>query len=308
MTIRSLRSVAALALATGLCLALPACNKKKPGSDKAEKKDGGATPNPVANPTPGGAPEVKAPERVDTKAGVGKDAVDFLTAVGAGTAKADQLSTGFVKLVGLPVEFPGDKEKGFSTGAAETWLRRVGAKLTGMGPMSESSQAGDVAVFRGSFTGGTYFLRMVREGGAWKADWLSLSSVPVTAAAGAGGADPLLQAFAAAAIAAAICDKDALSPEQRTATVAAGLTPALRASLATPFDGDKAHGYDYGPAQLKLKLSAIGGGAEAVSVTPTGDGYKVEVTKAGGAKSAHLFKLVKGPTAGQWLVESVTPQ
>lgn len=306
MTTRSFRPVAALALAAGLCLALPACNKKKPASDKAEKKDGGTTPNPVATTNP--APEVKAPERVDTKAGVGKDAVDFLTAVGAGTARAGQLSAGFVKLVGLPVEFESDKEKGFSADAAESWLRRVGSKLTGMGPMSESSQAGDVAVFRGSFTGGTYFLRMVREGGAWKADWLSLSSVPATAPAAAGGADPLLRAFAATAVAAAISDRDALSPEQRTAAVAAGLAPALRASLAPPFDGDKAHGFDHSPAQLGLKLAAIGGGAEAVSVAPAGDGFKVEVTKAGGAKSAYALKLVRGPTAGQWLVESITPQ
>ncbi|WP_439625842.1 hypothetical protein [Gemmata sp.] len=308
MTTRSFRPLAALALAAGLCLALPACNKKKPGTDRAEQKDkkDGTTPNPVANTNP--APEVKAPERVDTKAGVGKDAVDFLTAVGAGTAKAGQLSSGFVKLVGLPVEFESDKAKGFSGDAAEAWLRRVGSKLTGMGPMSESSQAGDVAVFRGNFTGGAYFLRMVREGGAWRADWLSLSSVPATGPAAAGGADPLLQAFAATAVAAAMCDRDALSPEQRTATVAAGLTPALRASLAPPFDGDKAHGFDHSPAQLGLKLSAIGGGAEAVSVTPAGDGFKVEVTKAGGAKAAYLLKLAKGPTAGQWLVESITPQ
>jgi len=311
-THKRFRSVAAIVLAVGVLVALPGCGPK-PQPNKSDKKDkdkkDGTTPNPIANTTP----EIKTPEKIDTKEGVGKDAVDFLSAVGAGTAKASQLSSGFVKLVGLPVVFDSDKAKGFSTDAAETWLRAVGAKFSGMGPMAESSQAGDVAVFRGSFTGGTYYLRMIREGSAWKVDWLSMSSVPSTSATVTVGgvaatADALLQTFAATAIASAICDKDAMPKDQRIAVVAAALTPAYRKSLASPFDGDKDKGYDYSPAQLGLKLAEIGSGAESVSVSPAGDAtFKVEITKAGGGKMTHTVKLVKGTTLGQWLVESISP-
>ncbi|MBA4192202.1 MAG: hypothetical protein C0467_29885 [Planctomycetaceae bacterium] len=310
------RSIAALSLTFGLFFALPGC-APKPAANKGDKKDkdkdkkDGTNPNPIANPNP--TPEIKTPEKIDTKAGVGKDAVDFLSAVGAQAAKASQLSSGFVKLIGLPVVFDSDKAKGYSSDSAEAWLRAVGAKFSGMGPMAESSQAGDVAVFRGNFTGGTYFLRMVREGDGWKVDWLSLSSVAstsgtVTVGGVAATADAMLQVFAASAIVGAICDKDAMPHDQRIAAVAAGLTPALRKSWATPFDGDKAKGYDYSPGQLGLKMGEIGTGAESVSVLPAGDStFKVEVTKSGGAKATYTLKLVKGASLGQWLVESISP-
>ncbi len=312
-SLKAFRSIAVVTLIFGLFIALPGC-KPKPAS-KSDKKDKDGkevtNPNSIANPNPNAnpTPEIRTPERIDTKAGVGKDAVDFLAAVGAGSAKASQLSTGFVKLIGLPVVFDSDKAKGYSTDAAETWLRTVGTKFSGMGPMAESSQAGDVAVFRGNFTGGTYFLRMVKESDAWKVDWLSMSSVASSSApAAAGAADALLQLFAATAMAAAFCDKDAMTTESRVAVVAAGMTPALRKSMASPFDGDKAKGYDYSPAQLGLALGGIGGGAESVSVTSAGgDTFKIEITKGGGAKSAYTLKLVKGTSLGQWLVESITP-
>jgi len=303
------RSIAALTLAAGVFFALPGCAPKaQPKGDKKDKKDD-TPPTPLANANPNTPTVAKTPEKIDTTTGAGKDAIDFLTAVGSGTAKASQLSAGFVKAIGLPAELPSEKEKGYSPDAAESWLRKVGVKLTGMGPMSESSRAGDVAVFRGMFTGGTYSLRVVNEGGAWKADWLSMSSVNANLEiVGSPSGDDLLRGFAAAAIAAAICDKDAMPQEQRIAIVAAGMTPALRKSLADPFDGDKAKGLDYSPAKLGVKIAEIGSGAESLVVSPLPDGsVKVEVTKAGGAKSAYTLKLVKGATLGQWLVESITP-
>lgn len=313
-----LRPAAALALAAGLFLALPGCGDKPKPDNKGDKKDNKDDPNRlVPDPKKGtgdpGGP--KPPERIDTKSGVGKDAVDFLTAVGAGTAKAGQLSGGFLKLIGLPAELPSDKAKGYSADAAEAWLKRVGAKLTGMGPMAESTLVGDAAIFRGMFTGGSYWLRMVKEGDAWKADWLSLSSISTTGATGTAGgvaasADDVLQGFAAAAIAAAVCDKDAMPKDDRVAVIAAGLTPALRASWADPFGGDKDRGYDYSPAKLNLKVAEIGDRAESVAVVASGGGaFRMEVARAGGGKpTAYAMKLAKGGTPGQWLVESLTPQ
>jgi hypothetical protein len=309
-----LRPAAALALAVGLFLALPGCgDKPKPdGKDNKDSKDPKrVVPGPDDKKEDPKTNPPKPPERIDTKSGVGKDAVDFLTAVGAGNAKACQLSSGFVKLIGVPAELPSDKAKGYSADAAEGWLRRVGAKLTGMGPMAESTLVGDVAIFRGMFTGGTYSLRMVKEGDAWKVDWLSMSSANATTVTVGTppSADPVLQGFAASAMAAVLCDKDAMPKDDRAAVIAAGMTPALRTSWAEPFGGDKDKGYDYSPAKLGLKIAEIGGGAESVSVSPAGEAtFKVEVTKAGGAKSAYTMKLAKGTTPGQWLVESLTPQ
>ncbi|MFO0821969.1 MAG: hypothetical protein U0792_02430 [Gemmataceae bacterium] len=276
----SFRCLAVLGLSLGLFLALPGCkpksadkaDKKEKGKDKA--KDGkGSSDN--TNPNPNPTPEIKTPERIDINTGVGKDAIDFLSAVGGGTAKATQLSGGFVKAIGLPVVFEDDKKQGYSPSSAESWLRAVGAKLTGVGPPSDSSssQAGDVAVFSGIFTGGKYYLRMVKEGDAWKADWLSLSSVnsssaTVTAGGVPATADALLQGFAAFAIASTICDKDAMPKDQRIAVIAAGLTPELRKAWADPFDGDKSKGYDYSPARLGVKIAEIGNGAESVMTSP----------------------------------------
>lgn len=301
------RSIAALTLAVGVFLALPGCGPK-PQPNKGDKKDKDKKDNTTPNPIVDSNPTLKNPEKIDTTTGAGKDAIDFLTAVGSGTAKANQLSTGFVKAIGLPAELPSEKEKGYSPDAAESWLRKVGVKLTGMGPMSESSRAGDVAVFRGMFTGGTYSLRMVKEGDTWKADWLSMSSVNASVATvRTPSGDDLLRDFAAAAVAAAICDKDAMPSDQRIGVIAAGMTPALRKSLADPFDGDKAKGYDYSPAKLSVKVAEIGSGAESVVVSAASDGaVKVEITKAG-AKAVYSMKLVKGATPGQWLVDSITP-
>jgi hypothetical protein len=314
------RAAAALALVAGLFLALPGCGGGKPqadkGGDKDKDKDKKGEPNTnTGDPKgdPKGTPKVdppRKPETVDPVSGVGKDAIEFLQAVKDGTAKADKLSAAFVKLIGLPAELPSDKAKGYSADAAEGWLKRVGNGV-GFGPPLYSKQTGDTAVLRGGLVGkpGGYSLRMVKEGGAWKADWLSLSSVEVKPVAPAANADAIFQEFAAAAVAEAVCDKDAMPRDERTMVIAAGLTPAYRTKLAPPFDSDKAQGFDYNRGALALEAGKLGDKAESGTLTPQGDAaFKVEVTRAGGAKSAYLVKLAKGTTPGQWLVENVTPQ
>ncbi len=310
------RSVAALALAAGLFLALPGCGGEKPKDDKKgdKKDDKKGDPNPgTPKVDPGtGNPKVEAPkpEIVDLSSGVGKDAVDFLQAVKAGTAKADKLSAGFVKLIGLPAELPSDKAKGYSTDAAEGWLKRVGSEV-GFAPPHYTKHAGDTAVFRGGLVGkpnGRYSLRMVKEGNAWKVDWLSLSSVEVKGSSTNPSADAVFQEFATTAIVEAVCDKDAMPPAERTMVIAAGLVPAFRTKLAPPFGSDKDQGFDFNRGALTLEIAKIGDKAESVFFTPQGEAaFKVEVTRAGGAKAAYSVKLAKGTAPGQWLVENVTP-
>lgn len=301
----TLRLPAAWAWVVGLTLGACGCGGQQSRPDPPTSSGPAAAPPPTQAPPP--ASPDRPPQRIDVNSAAGQEAVEFLTAVAAGSAPARRLSAGFVRLVGLPVELPADKERGYSPDAAETWLRRVGARLTGLGPMTEAHQAGDVAVFRGSFTGGSYWLRMVREGDGWKADWLSLSSVPLILgrADAATSGDALLREFAAAALAAAICDQDAMPREERVAVVAAGLTPAFRSRWADPFAGDRAKGYDYSPAQLGVRIDALGKGAGAVTVAPAGDSQvQVEIAR-GGQKAAYTFRLVRGTGPGQWLVDAI---
>ena len=90
--------------------------------------------------------------------------------------------------------------------------------------------------------------------------------------------------------------------------IAAGLLPAFRTKLAPPFGSDKDQGFDFNRGALTLEIAKLGDKAEAVTFAPLVEGaFKVEVTRAGGAKSAYTVKLAKGTAPGQWLVESVTP-
>ena len=308
------RPLAALALVIGVLFALPGCGGGKPASDnKGDGKDKkGGDPNPgggsPGDPNARQSAAPAQPAKVDVNSGVGKEAVDFLQAVVGRTATADQLSTSFKKAVGLPIVFEGDKAKGYSAGSAEDWLKKFGSSTRFGLPLS-ATQVGDAALFRGPLVEkqGTYSLRMVKEGGAWKADWLSASSVSgPTVLPGAGSGEAVQQEFAAAALAEVICDKDALPPDVRATVIAAGLSPALRASWAPPFDGDKSKGYDFNVARMTLKANELGEKAESVSCTPQGDAaFRVEITRAGGAKSAYLLKLEK--PAGAWIVTGFTP-
>jgi hypothetical protein len=84
--------------------------------------------------------------------------------------------------------------------------------------------------------------------------------------------------------------------------------PALRTAWAEPFGSDREQGFDYNRGKLLLKAGELGGGAESYSVRQQGSApeFVASIARAGGAKSSCVVKLVKGPTAGQWLVESIT--
>jgi hypothetical protein len=302
------RLIAACTLGVAVLLALPGCGGNKPPSGKAgDKKEGD-------NANKGGSTEApRAPSKVGLDSGVGKDAAAFLKAFGESTAKAEQLSGGFIKAVGLPAELPGDKTRGFSAAAAESWMKRIGSGATFGLPAGFAGP--DAAVLWGGFQGpgrkGDYFLRMVNEGGAWKVDFFALTSAASQPPGSpAQGPDGEYQRFAARAIGGLLCDRDAMPKDERAMALAAGLTPPLRARLAEPFGSDKDQGFDYNRGKLNLEAERLGGGAESYSITPqsAATDIRLDVTKTDGAKAAYLLKLVKGPAPGQWLVESITPQ
>jgi hypothetical protein len=310
------RPVAACALAFGLFLALPGCGGKPQADNKGDKKDdkkdntnpGDPKVDPKVDPK---IEPAKPSQKIELESGVGKEAVAFLKALGEGTAKADRLSAAFVKMVGLPAQLDSDKAKGYSASEAESWLKRVGSDAVFALP-SGFARA-DTAVLRGPFQApdrvGGYYLRLVNEGGAWKVDFLGLSSVPSAPDAGSGGPDIENQRFAATAVAALLCDKNAMPRDNRAQALAAGLTPALRKQWAPPLGSDPSQGFDYNRGALLLKAGEFGNGAEsfALIAQPTAGEFRLEITKAGGAKTAYNVKLAKGTAPGQWLVESVTP-
>ena len=312
-----IRVVMASALVTSLFVTVAGC-----GGKSTPTRDFNDNPLPAPASPMGGADDTKGqqsnssttpPRKIDPGSGVGKDAFEFLKSLGEGTAKADKVSGGLVKMIGLPAELPADKSRGYSTLAAETWLKQVGSGVTFALPTGFAGA--DAAVLWGGFQGpgrkGDYSLRMIHEGGAWKVDYLALTSArfgrsPETS----GGSKGEYEGFAARAVAGLLCDKTGMPKDARALALAAGLTPPLRAKLAEPFGSDKGQGFDFNRGKLLLEAEKFGGNAESYTTTQQGKGpeFRLEVTKSGGAKSAYLLKMVKGTTPGQWLVDCITPQ
>jgi hypothetical protein len=312
------RSLSVALFAACLVLVLPGCGGPAPTKPdkKDEKKEGSPPPPPVgSNPNPG---PTASPQPQSTLAPVAPDAekaaTAFLTDLAQGKAKAESLSAAFVKAVGKPVLLDSDKAKGYSPDMAADWLRKVGEGVTVGLPLAQH-QAGDVVFIRGTVGGtrfgkgtGGYSLRLLKEGGAWKVDWLSLTSADV-AATPAPPATPeaAAQDFAAVAFAETVADLHGMPGETRAPLLAAAVTPALRAAWAPPFDQDKRQGYDYNPATIIRKAVGIGGGTSSLTVARAGAGpdYAVVLTKPAGKKTSTV-KLVKGAGPHEWLVGEVS--
>jgi hypothetical protein len=235
-------------------------------------------------------------------------ATAFLRDVVHGTANPGALSSAFLRAVGKPWTFPGDKEKGYSPNNAGSWLKRLG-EGNAFGPAMKQEQVGDTVYIRGALqTPGGYCLRLVKEGGAWKADWLSVSSVESGPLPPTPTPEAVAQTFAVGAFIETIADLSDARKSDRHLLIAAAVTKELRAKWSpVEFDQDKAAGYDYGPAKLATEATKIGGGTKSYTATRVGDlpEFKVELTKPDGKKT-YVVKLVKGATPHEWLVSEVT--
>ncbi len=310
-------SIVLLAVCVGFA-ALPGCGptpkdgKKDEGGDKKDGPKPGDTPAAKGDNTPAVKPEAPPKNTLGTvEEAADKAATAFRSALVHGTATPDMLSASFLKAVGKPTLLPSDKEKGFSVDSAGSWLKRVGDGVNFGLETKRPEQAGNVVYLRGPLQKpGGYSLRLVKEGGAWKVDWLSLTSVPVEAGTTVVPPTPEGAAlgFAVAAFVETASDVSGMPEGERAAALAAALTPALRTQWAPPFEQDKSAGYDFNPAALVRKATAeIGGGVSAYTATRVGDlpEFKVEVTKPAG-KKAYTVKLTKGAAAHEWLVSEVS--
>lgn len=312
---RTFRALALL-LACACAPALAGCGSKPQGEKKGdgEKKDHllvppGVVPNDKKGETPTPVPK-------NTLGEADKAATDAATAftrdIGTGAAKPDALSAAFLKAIGKPLELPSDKERGFSTDNAGTWLKRAGDALT-FGLPIKQEQVGETVFLRGTVSGprfqtgtGSYCLRLVKEGGAWKIDLLTVSSSDNGTVTGPQTPEAVSQAFALAAFVELAADGKGLARDERGLALGALLTPELRAKLAGPFDSDKSAGLDFNRGALVTAAVKIGGGTASFTATRTADAtFDVELTKPAG-KVRHTVKLTKGPGANEWLVSEVT--
>lgn len=299
-----------------LAVALAGCGGSKPQADKkGDAPKDGPKGDPGAPPAPAPAPEPK-----NTLGAADKGATDaataFLRDLGQGAAKPDALTVPFLKAVGKPLVFPSDKEKGYSADNAGTWLKRAGDAVSFGLPLKQD-QVGDAVFVSGTFTGprlgtdptktGTYCLRLAKDAGAWKVDWLSLTSAdagPVTAPQTPEG---VAQAFALSAFVGLAADATGLARDERGLALGAALSPELRAKLAPPFEQDRAAGLDFNPGKLVTECVKVGGGTAAFAAARAADGptFAVELTKPAG-KKAYTVKLVRGPGPHEWLVAELT--
>jgi len=307
------RSLAFALFAACLGLAaLPGCGNPAPKGDKKdEKKD---EKKDDTRPNPGGDPKADPKPDVPPKTTLGaveKGAEDVANAFRRdliqGTPKAEMLSSAFLKAVGRPAVLPSDKARGYSADEAVSWLRKVVAGVN-FGPEMKRDQVGDVAYLCGAVhPHGSYCLRLVKEGGAWKVDWLSISSVEGTVAP-APTPDGVAQGFVVASFVETLADLNDNRKDDRHLLLAAMMTKDLRTKWSPlEFEQDKAQGYDYGPAKLATEAVKIGGGTTTYTATRVGDlpEFKVELTKPTG-KKAFVVRLVKGPAPHEWLVSEVT--
>lgn len=299
--------------------ALPGCGKPAPHSNgnkssAADPLSPSATPNPIGptgpnQPTP---PTTLSP--VEPSASEAQTA--FLRDLISGQADASRLSQWFVRVIGKPLVFPDDKKLGYSPNNATSWLKAVGEGLT-FGVELNRQQAGDVVYFRGTVSGprfgkepgrtGGYSLRMVREQGMWKVDWLSISSAEMPNRPPATTPAHAAQDFAVTSFVETLCDLHGMTREQRAPLIAAALTPELRTQWAPPFEQDTKDGYDYNPGKIGLEAVKIGGGTSTFTVTRLGDApeFHAELTKPAGPKK-YLIKLIPGNRPMEWLVREIS--
>ncbi len=310
------RAFVALLMASLCAVAVAGCGGQAPQpakKDDEKKADPALTiPNPN-DPKPAPKPEPKPPEGPpkSTLGAVEKDADEFATAFRRdliqGTAKIDSLSPAFLKAVGKPWSFPGDDKAGYSTNNAASFLNRVSQGVN-FGLEIKREQAGDVVYLRGALQQpGGYCLRLVKAGGAWKVDWLSVSSVDASSVTTTPTAEGAAQAFAVSAFVETLADLSDARKDDRHLLLAAAMTKELRGKWAPlVFDQDRKLGYDYGPAKLATEAVKIGGKTTAYTASRVGDlpEFKVELTKPG-EKKALTVKLEKGAGPNEWLVSDV---
>ena len=293
----------------------PPRSEPKAPEDKAQApaQPGSASPQPGAPSTSAGPGPISP---MDPRQRAVEDFIrDLRAAANPGPVPppvVERLSPNFLKVIGKPTLTAAAKAAGYSSDAAADWLGKAGRGLTSVGIPTGHAGAG-AAVFIGSFNNdkvadGRVLVRLVQAGENWKVDWFQPGSVKETGALKPANADEAFQDFASQAFLDAITAEAMLSADDRAPLLAALLSPRLRQALAEPFSQDRERGYDYSRARIAQIINEWGHGTTTYSRTRTAPGqYRVEITREGKPR-AYSLKLVKGPGAGEWLVDEFNPQ
>ena len=224
-----------------------------------------------------------------------KSVADFFAALKAKTATPDQLTPEFKKVVAPPF---GGEPIGFSDATAKDFLAKW-ATVTDDPPKVEV--AGDVAFAAGKpGPGGRVLMRLRKDGGAWKVDWLSSGPTTAMPVKLDGGADTAGVQFTVAAFTDAVLAK-------RYTLVAGQMTAQGRESVAPAFSADKARGYNLGLFKEAI-ASAFGQTTQIALAGTSREGDTATVTlelTAGDKKTPLMLTLVREKDAkpGAWLVD-----
>jgi hypothetical protein len=315
-------AVALFAVCVGL-ITLPGCGKPAPTNaekknDKKEEPKTNPNPQPDPNTKPNTDPKTNPPPNTlgEVEKAADQAATAFLTDLVQGKAKSEALSAAFVKAVGKPWLFDSDKARGYSADSATSWLKRVGDGVN-IGLALKRQQAGEVVYMRGVMSAirlgkdptktGSYLLRLVKENGAWKVDWLSFSSADITVVPAPPSVEGVAQEFAILAFVETVADLNGLPQDDRPLLIAAAMTSELRKKWAPPFEQDMREGFiDFNPKKLGVEATKLGGGTSTgtISLATNTPEFLVTLTKPAGKKT-YSVKLTKGDRPNEWLVSEV---
>lgn len=334
--VRSSLSCGGSGLAALLSLAIAACSSpvKPTGGEPSGSTPGTAThtkqdPPPSGKDSQAELPSGQKPDRPASSGAVWRTAsgeepaviaaMAFLKSLRDGTPRLELLTADFVRIIGRPWELAGDREQGYSSLAAESWLKRAGRGRTFAPPLGLVGR--EWAILSGSARQdgdpGHYYLLLRQEEQNWRVDLLVLSSaeIPMVTpkreqAASTPEADRGEQELAGAMLQcwlAALTDRKALSPDDRSVLVAAGLSPALRQAWAAPFDSDKAHGYDFNRGQLQLKMTAMIQDLQQFHLHPLDPPRHWQIEGKGdkGAGKRWVLALEPSGPSGKWFIQRV---
>jgi hypothetical protein len=275
------------------------------GCDGKPKDGGGGT---ETTGTGGGKGDRAAVAAADPTPRQAADA--FLKDLGEGNVTPDRVTTSFAKKVGRPFPKKTESGPGYSPPEVHAWLGQFkGAAFT----VGEETKVGDAIVLRGlaqfpDKSAGAFALRVVKEGKAYKIDWVhrsgrQASEVKAPADPDLAAAQDTVRNFLDLLLGGDLKQARSL------------MAPAWRTRLSPPSPADVRDGYDYGPGFLDGKLRSwrgenfVGYSFRAGDLTPNKDAPTFVVDmQAGGQKVPYVVKAARDPATGEWLVNDFDRQ
>lgn len=260
----------------------------------------GCNNNPAGTGSAGNATSGAA---VDSGPSARQAADAFLVALRDRTATPSQLTPAFCAAISPPISDQ-DKKVGYSTVGVQEWLAQFRDTQF---PVIEETRFGNVIVLRGRAEFSTkkeaFALRMVKEGAAYKADWLHHSQY-----LSMGISSPVDPSLAAAQDTTRNMLDLLLGREVRMAQ--ALMAPEWKKVLS-PLASEvkRKDGLEYDPGFLDQNLRALVGTATSYSLTDAklnssmdGATFVMEF-ESEGMKVPHTVKVKKDGSTGWWLIE-----